>query len=153
MGVLKKFVIRSASIRERVREFIAALPSACLWEVTITEYRDSKTKAQERHYHKQFDIIAPHFVFMGQKGLPAEDVKRLLIDAFARVKEEQGEPLEQRRKRGGPRLVPSIDGKGVVMLGDQSREFTLKEGSEFIEYLYAYGSDLGVRWSEVSFEE
>lgn len=146
MTVLRKFVIRDADIRERAKGFIAALPLDHLWEVTITEYKDTKSKAQERMYHAQIDDIAPYFEFMGQRGWPAEDVKRLLIDAFARARAEEGRPLKQMDE---PRIVPSIDGKGTVMLGAQSRRFTQEEAADFIEFLYAYGAQLGVRWREV----
>ena len=46
------------------------------------------------------------------------------------------------------RIVPSFDGRRIVQLGVQSREFYVKEAAAFIEFLYAFGAARDVRWSE-----
>jgi hypothetical protein len=81
---------------------------------------------------------------MGQK-FNKDDWKRMLIDAFARVKATDGEPL-----KGWGRIVPSLDGTGFVQLGIQSRDFRKSIASEFIEHLYAFGSqqEPAVIWTE-----
>ena len=45
------------------------------------------------------------------------------------------------------RIEPRIDGSGVVALGTQSRRFPKKLASAFVEWLYALGAEVGVRWS------
>jgi hypothetical protein len=45
-------------------------------------------------------------------------------------------------------VLPSLDGSGVVQLGIQTRRFTVRQASEFIEYLFAWGAENGVVWSE-----
>ena len=110
------------------------------WMVTLQE--QIKKREQEEKYHAQIGDIAKQCKFMGQK-FGREDWKRMLIDAFARVKAGEGEPL-----KGWGRIVPSLDGAGFVQLGIQSRDFTKSVASEFIEHLYFYGAENGVVWSE-----
>lgn len=112
------------------------------WTVTIQE--QIKKREQEERYHAMIGDIAKQCKFMGQK-FDKEDWKRMLIDAFARVKAEEGKPL-----RGWGRIVPSLDGTGFVQLGIQSRGFSKSMATEFIEHLYAFGADQEppVIWSE-----
>ena len=47
----------------------------------------------------------------------------------------------------GQRVVPGIDG-GFVALGQRTSKMSVRELSELIEYMYAFGSERGVEWSE-----
>lgn len=132
-----RFFILNDDNRDRVADIVWKTPAGMC--VTIREA--SKTRDQEAKYHAMCGDIAKVCLFMGEK-MEGEDWKRILIDAFARVKAGMGEPLKQ-----GGRIVPSLDGTGIVQLGIQSRKFTKKEASDFIEYLYAYGAERGVKWS------
>lgn len=91
-----------------------------------------KSRDQEAMYHAIFAEVANQHTFMGKKW-DAETWKRLLVDAFARVKAEEGEPLQ-----GHGAMVPNLDHTGFVQLGVQTRRFTKKEASEFIEFLHAW---------------
>jgi hypothetical protein len=42
------------------------------------------------------------------------------------------------------RIVPSLDGSGIVQLGLQSRKLTKEQASEFVEFLYAWSTQNGV---------
>jgi hypothetical protein len=42
------------------------------------------------------------------------------------------------------RIVASLDGTGIVQLGLQSRKLTKEQGSEFIEFLFAWAAQNGV---------
>lgn len=78
------------------------------------------------------------------RELVLEDWKRLLIDGYARIKADEGEPLS-----GWGRVLPSLNYSGVVQLGGvQSRNFSKQQASEFCEYLYAWGADNDVIWSD-----
>jgi hypothetical protein len=107
----------------------------------VTVEEPSKTREQEARYHAMFSDFSKQCEFMGQKWT-AEDWKRLLVDSFARVMASNGTPLSQ-----GGRIVPALDGAGFVQLGIQTRKFRKKEASEFIEYLFAFGAEQGVKWS------
>ncbi|PZX29455.1 NinB protein [Cupriavidus phytorum] len=107
--------------------------------VTVSE--PTKSRDQEAKYHAMFADVARCCTFMGEKR-DAETWKRLLVDAFARVKAAEGDPI-----KGQGQIIPSLDGSGFVQLGIQTRRFSKKHASEFIEYLYAWGADRDVNWT------
>ena len=86
--------------------------------------------------------IARQVEHIGRKW-EADDMKRLLIDEFADEMRAAGTPLHH-----DGRIVPSFDGRRIVQLGIQSRDFYVKEAAAFIEFLYAFGAARDVRWSE-----
>lgn len=94
-----------------------------------------KSRNQEELYHALFGEIAKTRTFMGNSW-DDETWKRLLVDAFARVKEKEGEPVQ-----GHGTMVPNLDHTGFVQLGIQTRRFTKKQASEFIEFLHAWMAD------------
>jgi hypothetical protein len=102
----------------------------------------NKSRDQEAKYHAMFSDVAKQVEFMGRKR-DAETWKRLLVDAFARIKAAEGDPVQ-----GVGAIIPNLDGTGFVQLGVQTRKFGKKHASEFIEYLYAFGSENGVQWTE-----
>lgn len=101
-----------------------------------------KSRPQEEKYHAMIGDIAKQVQIFGGTW-EEEDMKRLLVDQFARDMSALGTPL----KRQG-RVVPSIDGSGVVQLGVQTRKFLKAEAIAFIEWLYAFGAEQNVKWSE-----
>lgn len=109
----------------------------------VVEIREpSKSRDQEAKYHAMFSDFARQCEFMGQKW-DADDWKRLLVDLFAKTMRELGTPLHH-----DSRIVPSLDGQGVVQLGVQTRQFWKGEASNFIEFLYVAGAERGVEWSD-----
>ena len=46
--------------------------------------------------------------------------------------------------------APSLDGKGLVAFGVRTSEWPKDTFSQFIEFMYAEGSERGVKWSEKS---
>lgn len=102
----------------------------------------TKRRIQEEKYHAMIGDIAKQIEHIGRKW-DADDMKRILVDEFAEEMRNAGTPLHH-----DSRVVPSLDGRRIVQLGIQTREFYVKEASQFIEFLYAFGSDRGVRWSE-----
>ena len=112
------------------------------WKVKFTA--PGKTRPMEEKYHAMIGDIekSKKFVFMGTTEWDQEDIKRLLVDSFAKVKQSMGEPLSQ-----GGRVIPSLDFTGTVQLGIQTRKFTKKEGADFIEYLFSYGAEIGVQFN------
>ena len=97
------------------------------------EIKDAgKSRDQEKLYHELIGQIAKQAQHMGAKW-SAEDFKRLLVDQFVR---EEG--------IGIGKVVPNLDGTGIVVLGFQTRKFTKEQASEFVEWLYAWGAANGV---------
>ncbi len=135
---VKKLVLTGSVAKEAAIKCVKDAPLGYVFQIG----EPIKKREQEEKYHAQIGDIAKQCEFMGEK-LSLEDWKRLLVDAFAKAMAEAGTPL----RRGG-RVVPSLDGGGVVQLGIQTRNFRVKEAAEFIEYLYAWGSHNGVVWSD-----
>lgn len=101
----------------------------------ILEIRpESKTRDQEKKYHAMIGDIAKQAQHIGASWEP-EDWKRLLVDKFAR---------ETNRTHG--KVIPNLDKTGVVEVGVQTRKFSRSDGSEFIDWLYAWGVDNGIKW-------
>ncbi len=102
----------------------------------------NKSRDQEAKYHSMFSDFAKQIPFMGSMR-DLETWKRLLVDAFARIKAAEGDPVQ-----GVGAIVPNLDGTGFVQLGVQTRKFSKRHASEFIEYLYCYGAENNVVWTE-----
>lgn len=106
-----------------------------------------KSREQEQHYHAMIGDIADQQKVYG-KQLPAESWKRLLIDAFKHDTKDDPELKDEWEKFGSIELVPALNHDGFVMVGDQSRKFSKKLASAFIEWLYAFGAEHDVHWTE-----
>lgn len=110
--------------------------------VQIREPR--KSRHQEEKYHAMIGDVAAQFEFHG-KRLDEETMKRLLIEQFRH--ETAMDLSDLWREVGSFDLSPSLDGSRVVMLGPQSRRFPKRLAMAFIEWLFAFGSEHGVRWT------
>jgi len=106
----------------------------------------TRSADQNARMHAMFADIARQYEFFGLKR-DVETVKRLLVDAFARVKAKMGEPLA-----GHGSVLPSLDGNGAVQLGIQTRHLSKALVGELIEYLYCWGADNGVRFTDTKAE-
>ena len=87
-----------------------------------------KSRDQEEKYHAMIGEIAAQAQHLGAKW-SAEDWKRLLVDLFAKETGLQG-----------GKIIPSLDGSGIVQLGLQTRNFTKEQAMEFISFLEAWGA-------------
>ncbi len=89
----------------------------------------NKTREQEEKYHAMINDIAKQAKHLGAKW-SSEDWKRLLVDQFLR---------EEANIQG--KIIPNLDGTGIVQLGFQTRKFTKEQASEFVEWLYAWSAE------------
>jgi len=135
---MKKFRLAHDLARKSCAQYVMSAPEG--WDVTFSEPRRSND--QNAKMHAMIGDIADQSEFMGKK-MDADDWKRLLIDAFAKVMRDAGTPLHH-----DGRVVPSLDGQRVVQLGIQSSGFYKAEASQFIEFLFAYGAENGIVWKE-----
>lgn len=134
----KVFILAHQTARDRACQAVREAPEG--WMVVISE--PVKKRIQEEKYHAMIGDIAKQCEFMGEKH-DAEDWKRLLVDMFSSVMRDLGTPIHH-----DGRVMPSLDHKRVVQLGIQTKDFYVKEAADFIEYLYAFGAEKGVIWSE-----
>jgi hypothetical protein len=101
-------------------------------KLTLEVKDASKSRDTEKLYHELIGQIAKQAQHLGAKW-SAEDFKRLLVDQFVR---EIG--------LANGKVIPNLDGTGIVQLGFQTRNFTQEQGSQFIEWLYAWAANNGV---------
>lgn len=114
----------------------------------VLEVYSAKTRAQERLVHSCFRDMARDCPMAGQQ-VDAETWKRVLLLAF--YEETRTWPdLADDWKGREPRMVPRLKGSGFVEVGIESRGFTKRLYSAFIEFVHATGAERGVRWSRTS---
>lgn len=138
MAEAQRHLIHSEHARARIIHAVQDAPIGYVVEIN----EPPKSREQESKYHAMFSDIAMACEYLGGKMSP-DDWKRVLVDAFAKYKRSIGEPL-----RHDGRIVPSLDGQGVVQLGVQTRKLLKAEAGELIEFLYAFGAERDVKWSE-----
>ena len=97
-------------------------------KVILEIKEETRTNEQNALMHTLIARIAKQAEHAGSKWEP-EDWKRLLLAMWSK---DMG------------RIVPSLDGEGVVQLGLQSRKLTKAEGAEFIEFIYAWAAQAGI---------
>lgn len=144
----KIILMRTEEQRTMVQAWIARMPlyPDQPYRVTIDDPLPAKSRAMEAKYHAMIGEIAEVWEHFGRKW-DAADLKRLLLDQFRRdtIKDPAFQQLWW--SMGEAQMVPSIDGSGFVMLGVQSRKFPAKLAAGFIEWLYAFGAELKIEWS------
>lgn len=136
----RPFFLVHDQARNSAAEFCRQAPEG--WMVVFSE--PVKKRVQEEKYHAMIGEIAAQIEHIGRKW-DAESMKRLLLDEFADEMRAAGTPLN-----GDGSVVPSLDGRRIVQLGVQSRNFTAKEAAAFIEFLFAFGANLGVTFKDNS---
>ena len=139
----KTFILVHDIARQRAVQAVREAPDG--WVVLVREPR--KSRDQEEKYHAMIGDIAKQWRFC-ERLWDAEDMKRLLIDQFRRDTLKDPDFTELWKSVSAVDMAPAIDGTGVVALGFQSRRFPKKLASAFIEWLYAFGEENAVIWSD-----
>lgn len=105
-------------------------------QLTLEIKKASKSREQEEKYHALIGDIAKQAQHLGATW-DAESWKRLLVDQFCR---------DNNIKTGT--VIPNLSGDGIVQLGFQTKKFTKEQASEFVEWLYAWGTENGVSFEK-----
>lgn len=128
-----------------VLAFQAAKQFSEPYEIVLRPLKSTKSREQEEKYHALIGEIAESRTVYG-KRLPAESWKRLLIDAFKHETRNDPELSKEWARFGTTELLPALNHPGFVMVGEQSRKFSVKLAGAFIEWLEAFkaGSDVEV---------
>ena len=114
----------------------------------IVEIVCAKTREQERLYHSCFRDLARDCLLGGHKN-DEEAWKRALLQAFYEA--TRNDPDYARDWKGrAPRLVPALEGDGLLLVGIESKRFTKNLAKAFITFVHATGDVRGVRWSRTS---
>jgi hypothetical protein len=112
--------------------------------VEIIIQRPSKSREQEKKYHAMIGDIA-RTVEIGGRHYDTEVWKARLLDEFSREMARQGTPLDH-----PGRIVMSLDGQRCITVRPSSAKLRKRESSDFIEFLFATGTDLGATFSDPS---
>lgn len=98
--------------------------------VSIRDFNNKRTDDQNRKLHAMCGDLAEQVEWAGEK-LDTEDWKRLIVASIH-----------------GQKVIPSIDGKGFVVLNKRTSKMTKMDVAEVIEALYAFGAEKEVKWSD-----
>lgn len=117
--------------------------------VTVETPGELKTREQEKRYHAMLNDIARQCSHLNE-NFDADSWKRLCVDMFRKECLQPGaDPrLSDYWKRNGFRVVPSLDGSGLVVLGSQTRNFPKYVACAFTEWLFSFGAERKVEWTD-----
>ena len=134
----KTFFLVHEQARQRAADYCLSAPDGYMAVVS----EPTKKRIQEEKYHAMIGDLSRQTLYAGHMW-DEDDMKRILIDEFAEEMRLAGTPLHH-----DGRLIPSANGRRVIQLGIQSRDFYVNEAAQFIEFLYAWGAEREVAWSE-----
>ena len=103
---------------------------------------ETRRDNHNRHYHSLIAQIAKQ---LGGDLAEPEDAKRILISAFRIDTRDDQDLAGEWAKFGDMRMGRGLRGE-VVLMGIQSRDFTIKLARAFITWLEAFGVEHGVRF-------
>ena len=106
-------------------------------QLTLEIKTANRSCQQNAKYHAMIDEIAQQAQHLGSKW-DSESWKRLLVDQF----------LKDSGKKTGV-VIPNLAGDGIVQLGMQTRDFTKEQASEFVEWLFAWGAEHGITYTQI----
>lgn len=104
---------------------------------------ENRRDNHNRHFHSLIGQISDH---LGGDLADKEDAKRILISAFRIDTRNDPDLAGEWAKFGDVRMGRGLRGE-VVLMGMQSRDFSIKLARAFIEWLYAFGAEHGVRFT------
>lgn len=141
----KIFILAHETARRRCQEAVWDAPDG--YRVELAEPK--KKRIQEERYHAMMGEIAKQCHYNGRK-LDAESWKRLLVEAMVFILREEAKAQDKPDPfpRGGA-VLPSLDGMRIVQVEVLTRDFTVSQASQFIEYLFSYGAEYGVKFKEL----
>ena len=125
-----------AAVHEKVQHAIRG------GDVLIEVKRPSRNADQNAKIHAMITDISKTVSLRGE-SFGCEAWKAILVDEFDKEMQQQGTPL-----RHPGRTVPSLDHRRAVTIRASTAKMTKAEGSQFIEFLYQQGAELGAQFNE-----
>jgi len=122
--------------REYAKEQIDRAPDG--YRMTLEE--ETRNLEQNAKLHAMIGDVADQVEWHGTKFKPLI-WKRLLMAAFLR---EIGD---------APMLIPALDGSGFDIVYEKTSKLGVRKMANFIEWIYAFGGENQVVWSEKYPEE
>lgn len=103
-------------------------------KLALTIKPAKRSAAMNERLHASIGDVAKQIEWAGKKR-DIETWKRLLVAAWLRAR---GEALE---------ILPAIDGHGVDIVFCRTSKLSQRDASELCEYVYAWGTEHGVRFT------
>ncbi|MFA5386779.1 MAG: recombination protein NinB [Candidatus Paceibacterota bacterium] len=110
---------------------------------------ETRRDNHNRHFHS---LIAQISEQIGGDLADKEDAKRILISAFRIDTRDDPDLAGEWAKFGDMRMGRGLRGE-VVLMGMQSRDFTIKLARAFIHWLYAFGAEHDVTFKPWEVDE
>lgn len=101
---------------------------------------ETRRDAQNAHFHAQIGDISDQ---IGGDLADKEDAKRILLSAFRIDTINDPDLRDDWRKFGDIRMGRGLRGE-VVLMGNQTRDLTVRLASAFVEWLSAFAVEHGV---------
>lgn len=127
------FVLAHDLARTRAAKAVEQAPAG--YVVRIEE--PTRNSEQNAKCHAMLADIARQVEHFGKRW-PAGVWKRLTVAAFMREANEQ------------PLMIPALDGMGVDVIYERTSHMGIRQMARYIEWLFAFGAEHGVRWSDPS---
>jgi len=106
---------------------------------------ETRRDNHNRHFHSLIGQISQQLGATVPDLSDAEDAKRILISAFRIDTRNDSDLAGEWAKFGDIRMGRGLRGE-VVLMGIQSRDFTIKLARAFITWLEAFGAEQGVQF-------
>ena len=110
--------------------------------VVVTLSRLARSAIQNRKFHALIGDIAKQCVVEG-RTYHQRIWKAWLVDQFEQELLANGERLRVQSE-----VVMSLDKKRLLSIRPSTTELSVKEAAQFIEFLFAFGTQEGVRFSD-----
>lgn len=133
---MKTRILRTQDDLKRCADNILKLGQYLPLKIMIDQYKPTRSIEQNDKLHAMCRDISKQRQWAG-KWLDAEDWKRLLVDLYTRS--EESKP---------PNVVPSLDGAGVVSLGELTRNMNTTRMAGLIEFTIAWCAEEQITLSE-----
>ncbi len=113
----------------------------------VTVARASKTRAQEKKFNAMIGDIFKQVEFKDDTGrvikADRDWIDAVLVEDFGQEMLIAGTPLAS-----PGRSTMSLDGMRILQIRPSRTKFRVKEAAAFVEYLYAFGAQENVSWSD-----
>ena len=104
-------------------------------EFKIVKATDRRNIEQNKKIHAMLSDISRQIKHYEQT-YSVHVWKRLTMSAWLREANES------------PLMIPAIDGNGIDVIFERTSRLSRKRMAEYIEWVYAFGTNAGVNWSE-----
>lgn len=125
---------------------IEGLDKSLDWTIKVTEY-NKRNAEQNAKCHAMLTDIANQSTHLNEKLQP-DDWKRLCVAQFRQdCLDNNVEKLADYWRKHDVRLMPGLDGKSLVALGSQTRDFPVYVMAGFIDWLIYWGAEHGIKYT------